>query len=147
MPERDDSKDEHGGGGVVMAIQRASVAEVRRDMEDLREDTGRLERHVDRLDVRVDHLDQVSGSNREAIGKLQGEMSLMTVSYQRIAEITTKDVLGDMEIKKQSALAEIRERAEAARARRKLRADIVYKVLAIAMGIWGLVQAALAKGC
>jgi hypothetical protein len=145
MPGRDDPEDP--GGGVAVAIQRAVGAELRRDLRDLEEDVKRVDRHVDRLDVRVDGLDEVTGKNREAIGKLQGEMSLMGVSYQRIAEITTKGVMGDLEIKKLAALAEIRERTEKGKARRKLLGELAFKGIAIAMGIWGLVYAAIAKGC
>lgn len=145
MPGRDDPEDP--GGGVVVAIQRVVGAELRRDLKDLEDDVKRVDRHVDRLDVRVDGLDEVTGKNREAIGKLQGEMSLMGVSYQRIAEITTKGVMGDLEIKKLAALAEIRERAEKGKARRKLFGELAFKGIAIAMGIWGLVYAAIAKGC
>lgn len=135
MPPNDRDRDDRGGGGV------------RRDVNELRDDVERLDRHSDRLDARVDHLDEISASSREAIGKLQGEMSLMGVSYQRIAEITTTGVITDLEIKKQAALAEIRERTEKGKARRKLLGELLFKGIAIAMGAWGLLYAALSKGC
>ena len=130
-----DREDDRGVGGV------------RRDVDELRSDVDRHDRRFDRVDTRVDRLDEASGDTREAIGKLQGEMAMMGVSYQRIAEITTKGLMTDLDIKKQVALAEIRERADKGKARRKLLGELAFKAIAIAMGLWALIYGALAKGC
>lgn len=138
MPERDDREDP--GGGVVVAIQRASVAEVRRDLAELRDDTGRIERRVD------DHAEKIADL-REGHARVAGEVTHLVRAYERAATVATSQVLTDLEVKKADALAEIKDRGLDRRHRRVVRRELIFKAVTIAMGLWALLYSMLQSRC
>ena len=124
----------------MVAIQRASVAEVRRDLAELRDDTGRIERRVD------DHAEKIADL-REGHARVAGEVTHLVRAYERAATVATSQVLTDLEVKKADALAEIKDRGLDRRHRRVVRRELIFKAVTIAMGLWALLYSMLQSRC
>jgi len=139
MPGHDD-RDDDPGGGVVVAIQRASVAEVRRQVTDLRGDIERVEERVD------DNTDKIyTLGERQA--RTEGEVAHLVRAYERAATVATSQVMTDLEVKKADALERIKQDGLDRKHRRAVRRELIFKAVTVAMGIWALVQTILASRC
>lgn len=125
---------------MVVAIQRASIAEVRRDVEGIRDDTGRIER-------RVDEHERSIGELRERNARVEGEVTHLARAYERAAAVATTQVMTDLEIKKADALAQIRDRGLDRKHSRAVRRELIFKGITIAMGVWALLYSILQSRC
>lgn len=139
MPGHDD-RDDDRGSGVVVAIQRGAIAEVRRDVEGLRDDTGRIERRVDDQEKTLDDL-------RVRQARTEGEVSHLTRAYERAATVATSQVLGDLEIKKAEALDVIRQRSLDKKHSRAVRREFIFKAIALGSGGVALLYSLLQARC
>lgn len=140
MPPDDHDDRDRRADGVVVAVQRASIAEVRRDVADLREDTDRIERRVD------DHAQRI-GDLREGHARVSGEVSHLVRAYERAATVATTQVLTDLEVKKADALAEIKDRGLDRKLKRQVRRELAFKAITIVMGLWALVYSMMQARC
>jgi septal ring factor EnvC (AmiA/AmiB activator) len=123
-----------------MAVQRASISEVRREVEDLRDDTARIERRVD------DHADKI-GDLRESHARVTGEVTHLVRAYERAASVATTQALTELEVRKADALAAIRDRGLERKHRRAVSRELIFKAVTIAMGLWALVYSMLQARC
>jgi multidrug resistance efflux pump len=125
--------DDSGGGGFVQSLRRAEISELRGDVE-------RIER---RLDEESRHL----GNLREEAARVAGEMKHLVRAYERQAELANEQAMSELEVRKSTALAEIKERSLAAKHNRMVWRGVVFKLLAIASGGGGLLWAMLKARC
>ncbi|HKQ65973.1 MAG TPA: hypothetical protein VJZ73_13245 [Methylomirabilota bacterium] len=139
MPGKDRDSDDDPGG-VVVAIQRAPIAEVRRDVQDVRADVVRLE-------VRVEDHDQHIGDLRERTALTEGRVEHLVDAYQRAANVVASQATADAEVRRAGAVAEIRERERQGKHRRTIQRELIFKAITVAMGLWAIVSSILAARC
>lgn len=139
MSERDDPEGEPVSG-VVLAIQRGAAAEIRRDVADVKRDVNRLENRVDSHEEHIADL-------RESHARIGGEVGHLVRHYERAITVTTAQVMTDLDVRKAGALAEIKERGADSDQRRAIRRELVFKAIAVVMGLWAIVSSMLATKC
>lgn len=123
-----------------MAVQRASVAEVRREVAEVRESSQRIERRVD------DHAEKIADL-RESQARTDGQVTHLVRAYERAATVATTQVLTDLEVKKADALALIEDRALERKHRRAIVRELLLKTITLAMGGGSVIYAILRSGC
>jgi hypothetical protein len=133
MPVRD-ARDETTEG-VVVAIQHAASAEIR------------LDDRIDRVESRVDEHDRRLGDLRERSARVEGAVLHLSSAYERAANVATASVMTDLEVRKSGALADIKERSDISSHRRAIARELVFKGIALLMGIWAIVSSLIAAKC
>lgn len=113
------------------------------ERDDLRDDIDSLRRDLTRLEAAVDGAERLLGDLRSVTGRLEGEMRILIVSYERSAALASGQALADLEIRRTSELTAIAE----VQNDRKHRRDLVLKLAASATGLWAILSAVLARGC
>lgn len=113
------------------------------ERDDLRDDIESLRRDLTRLETAVDGAERLLGDLRSVTGRLEGEMRILIVSYERSAALASGQALADLEIRRTSELTAIAE----VQNDRKHRRDLVLKLAASATGLWAILSAVLARGC
>lgn len=134
-----------------MAIQRASLAEVRREVGEVREEVDKLEErveeHTDRIHVRLDDHHEKIAILRERHARIDGEVQHLVRAYERAASIAASQALADLEIRKVGALEQIKQDGLDRKHSRAIRRELIFKAITIAMGLWALLQTMLASRC
>lgn len=132
MPPDEDPE----GMGVIRAAGRTVVTELRDDIVELRADLVRLE-------CAVDSAERLLGDLRQVTGRLEGEMRILVVAYERAAVLSSSQALADLEVRRTSELEVIGERS----AGRKHRRELALKLAAGATGLWAILSALIGHGC
>lgn len=98
---------------------------------------------ADRDDIadRLERVEEHVGDLRERQGRIEGQVVHLTGAYQRAADVATKQVLTDLEVKKAGALADIADRKQS----RKQRRELAIKGVAVITGLFAIISAALTK--
>lgn len=138
MPMHDD--DEAHASRAVVAIQRGAIAEVRREIVEIKDDANRLETRVDLHEGHIADL-------RERTARAEGHLDHLGQAYNRAATVATAQVMTDLEVRKTGAIAELKERGAAARHRRAIARELIFKGIAILMGVWAIVSSLIAARC
>lgn len=134
MPSDEDAREDGDArGALARAVRRAETAEIRRDV-------NRLEERVDEHDSAITDL-RVDGARRD------GQIAHLAGAYDRAANLVAQRAADDLELDKARQLAAIRQGEKDAEMKREVRKQLIFKLLAIGMGIWAIVSAALAHKC
>lgn len=113
------------------------------ERDSLKDDIDDLRRDLNRVEAAVDDAERVLGDLRATAGRLEGEMRILVLAYERSAQLASGQALADLEIRRTGELAAIDE----AKADRKHRRELVLKLAAGATGLWAILSAVLARGC
>lgn len=124
-----------------MPQNRSDLEVMERDV--IRDDIVDLRRDLTRLEAALDATERLVGDLRSVTGRLEGEMRILVVAYERAAALASGQALADLEIRRTSELTAIAE----VQSDRKHKRDLVLKLAASATGLWAILSAMLARGC
>lgn len=113
------------------------------ERDDLRDDIDDLRRDLIKIEAAVDGAERLIGDLRSVTGRLEGEMRILIVAYERAAALASGQAFADLEIRRTSELTAIAE----VQNDRKHKRDLVLKLAASATGLWAILSAVLARGC
>lgn len=126
-------EDDERGEGVIRAVHRVERAELRSD--------------IDRLERRVDGQGDQIAVLREGHARIDGEVKHLVRAYERAATVATNQVLTDLEVRKADALAQIKDRAADRRQHRVIAKELIFKGIAIVMGLGTVLYGLLSSRC